>query len=128
MIYADTDFFLALLKEDDWLGKEAKRLLKQHGGEIWTSPAALAELLILADRFSFDPEQLIIDVLNIADLRHGEPRVFHTAASYMKYDRVGPFDPLHAAFCGNSKIISSDKAFDRLGLERIPLEGGRQAA
>ena len=40
MIYADTDFFLALLKPDDWLKEAAMRLCKQHRGELSTREMA----------------------------------------------------------------------------------------
>jgi hypothetical protein len=40
LIYADTDFFLALLKESDWLKGSAERLLQQYSRRICISPAA----------------------------------------------------------------------------------------
>ena len=48
MVYADTDFFLALMKESDWLQEAAKRILEEYSDEIWTSPVTLIELLLLA--------------------------------------------------------------------------------
>ena len=124
MIYADADFFLALLKKSDWLKKPAKRLLDRYRGSIWTSPATLIELLLVAAEYQLDPEQLLVDVLQLAELRGGDVGVFLRAAGYVKEQGVNVFDSLHAAWCGpGSKIISSDKVFDRLGLERIALEG-----
>lgn len=122
MIYADTDFFLALLKPKDWLQRAAQGVLQENKGHIRTSPATLIELLLLASEFRLDPERLLLNTLEIAELRDGDPRVFLLAAHYMKEKGVGVFDSLHAAFCGVSEIISSDKVFDRLGLKRIPLE------
>ncbi len=52
MIYADTDFFLALLKPKDWLKQGAERLLVEHKGELVTSPVTLTELLLLGVRRS----------------------------------------------------------------------------
>lgn len=34
MTYADTDFFLALLKPTDWLKKNARRILVEEKGEF----------------------------------------------------------------------------------------------
>ncbi len=121
MIYADTDFFVALLKKSDWLKSGALKLFEKHHGSIWTSPATLIELLLIAAEFDLDPEELLVDVLKIADLRHGEPNVFLVAAGFIKNQGATVFDSVHAAYCGSSKIISSDRVFDRLGLDRIPL-------
>ena len=63
MIYADTDFFLALLKDSDWLKQGAQHLAEQYKGKIWTSPPTLIELLLLAAEYHLDPERLLIDAL-----------------------------------------------------------------
>ena len=122
MIYADTDFFLALMKESDWLKESAKRLLDEYSGEIWTSPVTLIELLLLAAEFNLNPERLLVDVLEIVALRGGEAAIYLKAAHFMKEHDSRVFDSLHASFCGEGgRIISSDKVFDRLGLDRIDL-------
>ena len=127
MIYADTDFFLALIKESDWLKKPAEALLKKHTGEIWTSPITLIELLLLAKVKDLDPIDVLIDALAIAQLRGGESQLYLLSTHYIKKENVGAFDSLHAASWGRDcKILSSDKVIDRLGLNRIPL--GKQAA
>lgn len=130
MVYADTDFFVALLKKRDWLKPEAKRLVRRYAGRIWTSPATLIELLLLSSELNIDPRRLVVDALQIAELRGGDFHPILIAAHYVKESDVNVFDALHAAFCGTDPIISSDKVFDRLGLERIPLEpgDGRRAA
>jgi predicted nucleic acid-binding protein len=123
LTYADTDFFVALAKESDWLKASAERLLREHLGRIWTSPATLIELLLLSAELRLDPETVIADVLKIARLRSGDAAVFLRAAKYIKEDNVRVFDALHAATCGaDCPIISSDRVFDRLGMKRIPLE------
>ena len=123
MTYADTDFFLALLKDSDWLQSGAKRLYSEHQGRLWTSPATLIELLLLAKEYGLDPERLLVDAVEIAELRGGDLNMFLTAAGLVSGKRVGVFDALHAASCGpDEDIISSDKVFDRLGMRRIPLE------
>ena len=66
-------------------------------------------------------------MLEIAELRDGDANVFFVAAGFMKEHGVGVFDSLHAAHCGDGKIISSDRVFDRLGIKRIRLEEKRAA-
>ena len=122
MTYADTDFFLALMKESDWLKDSAKRLIEEHKGKLWTSPATLIELLLVAAEFDLDPERLLVDVLELVELKGGDPSVYLKAAYLIKSHGSRVFDSLHAAFCGkDDKIISSDKIFDKLGLDRIDL-------
>ena len=123
MIYADTDFFLALMKKPDWLKESAKTLYDQHRERLWTSPATMIELLLVAAEYGLDPERLLVDAMEIAELREGDAGVFLRAANFVKEKGVNVFDSLHAAFCGHGgTILSSDKVFDRLGLTRIRLE------
>lgn len=121
-MYADTDFFLALLKKDDWLKNKAEGIYHKHKEDIWTSPAAIIELLLLVERYSLDPEELLVDALQLAKLKGSDPNVFLLAAHYMKELNLNVFDALHVAFCGKDKIISSDKKYDKIGLERVKLE------
>ena len=123
MIYVDTDFFLALLKEGDRLQGGARRLFRRYRWNLWTSPATLMELLMLAGRYNLDPEKLITAALDMVELGGGEAKVYYLGARYMKKHQMTAFDALHAAFCGKDcKIISSDKVFDKLGMERLKLE------
>jgi len=59
LIYADTDFFLALMRESDWLNEPAESLLRQYAGRIRISRAVLIEFLLLARREDADPERLL---------------------------------------------------------------------
>jgi len=123
LIYADTDFFLALLKESDWLKEPAERLLRQYAGRISVSPAVLIEIMLLARRDKVDPEQMVEDILSLATLKGGNPVVFLEAVKHMKEHNAGALDSLHAAFCEpGDELISSDRVFDRLGMKRIRLE------
>lgn len=120
MIYADTDFFLALMKKSDWLKEPAESLLRQYTGRIRISPAVLIELLLLARRGGADPERLLQDVLRIAPLAAGDAAVFLKAARLMREHQANAMDSLHAASCGpDDRIISSDRVFDRMGVKRI---------
>ena len=51
MPYADTDFFLALVKDKDWLKARAGDLLAAYSDQLWTSLFTLIEILLVADRY-----------------------------------------------------------------------------
>ena len=118
MVYADTDFFLALLKPNDWLKDNAKRIYERYRGDITTSETTFIELLLLARRFNLDPVRITAAVMAITGI---EDDLYLRAAYYMKEHNLNPFDAFQAAHCGGT-IISSDKAFDRVGIKRIKLE------
>ncbi|MBI4451768.1 PIN domain-containing protein [Candidatus Woesearchaeota archaeon] len=120
-MYADTDFFLALLKDDDWLKQRALRLLNHYRNELVTSVATVVELLLLCKRMDMDPEELLACVYELARIDGITEEQALRAAHYMKEYRFTALDALHASFCGGA-IISSDHAYDRIGLTRIRLE------
>ena len=116
MTYADTDFFLALLKPTDWLKENARRILEEEKGRIYTSEATYIELMLLAKRYGLDPVRIAIDVMAICNEKNGE----YQAAAELISQEVGVFDSFHAVH-SNGKIISSDKIYKKLGLEQIAL-------
>ena len=123
MTYADTDFFLALMKQEDWLKAKARKRLKEFKGRLWTSAAAVIEIMLLAEAYQLEADRIVLDVTEIAEVRGVEVRLLQSAACYMVEDGLRTFDALHAAFCQGDEILSSDKVFERVGLKRIPLEG-----
>ena len=65
MIYADTDFFLALLKPRDWLKNRAREILEEYRGRITTSEVTFIELMLLAKRYNLDPVRVTASVMAI---------------------------------------------------------------
>jgi len=120
MIYADVDFFVALAKDDDWLGQRAADVLAEHAGAIVTSRAALLELLVISHRFEFDRLEALAHALEIASIPEDADVLFQ-AADYMDAHRLTAFDAYHAAYADDG-IISSDTVYESVGLDRIPLE------
>jgi hypothetical protein len=121
-MYADLDFWLALLKDDDWLGDRAESLLSDHDGTLNVSLATFLELFLIEERFSFDRERAVTAILELAAYE-GDPDVMYQASEYIE-DGLNTFDAFHAALSGGS-IISSDQAYDKCsGLTRIQLEPG----
>ncbi len=124
ILYADTDFFLALLKEKDWLKENAEKIYKKHKNEMWTSGLTLKELILIAYREHKDPTLIVEKASNLMEIR--EPKIgiegYLSACYLMKKYNVTPFDALHAVYCANDTIVSSDKKYDEMGLKRIKIE------
>ena len=121
MIYADTDFFITLVKDDDWLQERAATIASKHAGEIYTSRATLLELLMISDRFEFDRMEALSYALEIASLPEDETVLFQ-AADYMAEHGLTAFDAYHVAYADHDPIVSSDTAFDDVTDSRIAIE------
>jgi len=119
-MYADLDFWLALLKNDDWLNDRAERLLEKYEGELEVSLATFIELFLVEERFAFDRERAVTAILELATYS-GDPDVVYQASEHID-EGLNAFDAFHAALSGGS-IVSSDGAYDDLGgVERVRLE------
>jgi len=119
-MYADLDFWLALLKNDDWLNDRAERLLEQHEGELEVSLATFIELFLVEERFAFDRQRAVTAIFELATYS-GDPDVVYQASEHID-EGLNTFDAFHAALSGG-RIISSDGAYDDLGgVERVRLE------
>ena len=121
MVYADTDFFLALLKDSDWLKSSAEETLEKYRGKITTSVVTFVELAFIVREVHLDLEKLFTGALEIASCKDEDDVLL--AAHYLKNPKVTVADAFHAAASGTEPIISSDSVFDQLGLKRIKLEG-----
>jgi len=121
MIYADTDFFIALVKDDDWLQERAATIAKENQGEIYTSRATVLELLMISDRDEFDRMEALSYVLEIATIPEDETVLFQ-AADYMEQYGLTAFDAYHVAYADSDPIISSDNALDAITDDRISIE------
>ncbi|MES3516309.1 MAG: type II toxin-antitoxin system VapC family toxin [Natronomonas sp.] len=119
-MYADLDFWLALLKDDDWLGDRAESLLEEYEADLEVSLATFIELFLVEERFAFDRERAVTAILELATYE-GDPNVVYQASENID-EGLNTFDAFHAALSGGS-IISSDRAYDeRTGTSRIRLE------
>lgn len=118
-MYADTDFWVALLKGDDWLTERAEELYDEYGDDLEVSLTTFVELFLIEEQFSFDRERAAISILEMTDADIDDEVVFQ-ASEYID-DGLNVFDAFHAALAGEA-ILSSDKAFDNIGIERVQLE------
>ncbi|WP_435552043.1 type II toxin-antitoxin system VapC family toxin [Natrinema sp. CGMCC1.2065] len=121
MIYADIDFFIALVKDDDWLQDRAAEIALENDGEIYTSRATLLELLVISDRFEFDRMEALTSALEIATIPEDEDVLFQ-AADYMEEDGLTAFDAYHVAYAEADPIVSSDESIDDVTDDRIAIE------
>lgn len=118
-MYADTDFWIALLKDDDWLADRAASVLDAHEGELTVSLATFLELFLIEERYSFDREQAITSILELATY-DGPEDALYQASAYVD-DGLNAFDAFHAALADGT-IVSSDQAFDEIDVDRVALE------
>lgn len=118
MVYADTDFWVALMKQDDWLKEKAEALMEEYS-ELEISLTTVIELSLILKRYEVDRRSAIAEVLEISDSEVSR-RVVFQALEYID-DGLNTFDSFHAAHAGD-KIISSDKEFEKIEIDRIKLE------
>jgi predicted nucleic acid-binding protein len=131
-VYVETDFLIALIKEDDWLQNAALRALEEHD-DIHTSILAYAEVLVLFyDReqaaFDIDAPRAITNLLELVPLRpEAHEEAVLAAATYLDEFSMTPFDALHAgmATVEGGGVLSSEQDYDEAGLDRTPLDSYR---
>jgi hypothetical protein len=121
-MYAETDFLLALIKDEDWLGEAAATVYRDHQDELWTSQFTLIELLMIAYREERDTERVITNAAALLDVR-GDVDTVVTAATYVEDHGFTPFDALHLVESDGDTIVSSDETYEsfapRLDLKTV---------
>lgn len=119
-MYAETDFLLALIKDEDWLGETAEQVYREHEATLWTAQFTLLELLLVAYREDLDTERVIANAAALVEVR-GDVETILAAAGYVEDHGFTPFDALHLVESDGDTIVSSDKAYEgftsRLALE-----------
>ncbi|EMA06323.1 type II toxin-antitoxin system VapC family toxin [Haloferax denitrificans] len=121
-MYAETDFLLALIKDEDWLGDAAEAVYRNHRDELWTSQFTLIELLMVAYREERDTERVVANVAALLEVR-GDVDTVLTAATYVEDHGFTPFDALHLVESDGDTIVSSDETYEsfapRLDLKAV---------
>jgi hypothetical protein len=110
-MYAETDFLLALIKDDDWLGEAAETVYREHQDDLWTSQFTLIELLLVAYREERDVERVVANAASLLEVR-GDVDTVATAATYVADHGFTPFDALHLVESDGDTIVSSDETYD----------------
>ena len=121
-MYAETDFLLALVKDEDWLGDAAETVYRDHRDELWTSQFTFIELLLVAYREDRDTERVVTNAANLVEVR-GDVDTVVAAATYIEDHGFTPFDALHLVESDGDTIVSSDEAYEsvapRLNLKTV---------
>lgn len=115
-MYADLDFWLALLAEED---AETAAIVEEFGDELAVSPVTVVQLFLLAEEYDLDLERAITAILSIADYP-GEIDVLYRAAAYHD-EGLDAFQAFTAAY-GDTRVVSGDDAYDDVAVQRLWLE------
>lgn len=120
--YVETDFLIALAKDDDWLQERAEEVLDER--KVITSPFSYLELLIVRERHEYDYVRLFANMLDLVPVGSDEEQQIVLKAANYYDDGMTPFDSFHAATAENRglSILSSDKAYEDVDPERMALE------
>ena len=110
-MYAETDFLLALIKDEDWLGDAAETVYRDHRDDLWTAQFTLIELLLVAYREDRDTERVVTNAANLVEVR-GDVDTVVAAATHVEDHGFTPFDALHLVGSDGDTIVSSDEAFE----------------
>jgi hypothetical protein len=110
-MYAETDFLLALVKDEDWLGDAAETVYHDHRDELWTSQFTLIELLLVAYRENRDAERVVTNTAKLVEVR-GDVDTVVAAATYVEDHGFTPFDALHLVESDGDTIVSSDGSYE----------------
>ncbi|WP_256288225.1 PIN domain-containing protein [Halobellus inordinatus] len=121
-VFVETDFLLAVAKDDDWLQERAEAVLAEQ--DVVTSPFAYLAILLVFDREEYDYVRLFANLLEVVPVSGDEERQIVLKAVGYYEDGMTPFDAFHAATAETRAlpILSSDKAYQEVDPERIPLE------
>jgi hypothetical protein len=110
-MYVETDFLLALIKEEDWLGERAQAVYRDHRDELWTSQFTLVELLMVAYRENRNTERVVTNASKLLEVR-GDVDTVVAAATYVEDHGFTPFDALHLVESDGDTILSSDATYE----------------
>lgn len=119
-LYVETDFLLALIKENDWLSGRAEAIFEAKRDELWTTRDTLLELMMVAYRESWNVERVVANANALLTVT-GDTESILAAATHVQENDFTPFDALHLVHSSSAPIVSSDATYDDFS-ERIPLE------
>lgn len=106
------------MNSNDSLHSEALKVYNKHKNNLDTSLLTIAELLVGCEKKGLDPEIVISSLFQIASVSGITLEQGLRAAHYIKKKHLSAIDALHASL-SNFEIISSDKDFDKVDVDRI---------
>lgn len=128
-MYVETDFLTALVKDEDWLREPALQAIEDRE-DVHTSILAYAEVLVLfydreQSEYEIDAPRAITNLLELVPIQPEEHEdAVLAAAAFLDDYGMKPFDALHAGLVatGSGTVLSSEQAYETVGLDRLPLE------
>lgn len=121
-MYVETDFLLALIKDEDWLSGKAEHIYRENKQDLWTSEYTLVELMLVAYREDRNVLRIVAETIELLEIKGDSDRI-ESAAIYVQEEGLTPFDAIHLASSKGEKIVSSDKTYDQF-TERLAMEQG----
>lgn len=119
--YADSDFFLGLMKDSDWLKRKARELYDKYKNEIYITPFTVAEIIIVCKREGISIKETLFQISRIAKLDSVSWDLFFETCDYIEKGAT-VFDSLLMGFCGKgNQIISSDNIYKKFNFDVIDL-------
>ena len=130
-MYVETDFLVALVKDDDWLREPVLSALDERE-DLHTSILSYAELLVLfydrdAAEYEIDIPRATTNLIELVPVVPSEHEdAILAAAAFIDEHGLTPFDALQAGIvtAGNERVLSSELDYDTVGLDRVPLSDG----
>ncbi|MEK6908438.1 MAG: PIN domain-containing protein [Nanoarchaeota archaeon] len=120
--YADTDFFLALMKDFDWLKANAKKIYEFNKDNIFVTSFTIVEIMIVCKRENISIKDTLIQISRISKLESLSWDIFFKACSFIEKGAT-IFDSLLMASCNSEdQIIGSDNIYQKFGFNVIDLK------
>lgn len=119
-MYADTDFLVALMKDDDWLTDAAEKVYRENADRIWTSRYGLLELLLVSYRQNWNCTEVLSNVEELIEVKNGKDQIMKASVMVEK-EGMTPMDAIHLVSSGEDKIVSSDQDYDK-HTERLKID------
>ncbi|MXR40503.1 PIN domain-containing protein [Halobaculum sp. WSA2] len=127
-MYVESDFLFALAKPSDWLKADAEAALDEY--DVHTSIATYVEFLVYFydekdAEYTLPVTQVIPNLLELIPVQPDEHEdALLAATAFIDEEELTPFDAVHAgiAHVEGESVLSTDRAYDSVGVERIPLD------
>jgi len=133
-MYVESEFLFALAKPSDWLKADAEAALAEY--DVHTSLMTYTEFLV----YFYDPEEaeymlpvtaLIPNLLELVPVHsEADEQALLTATAFIDEYGLTPTDAVHAgiAQARGEPVLSTDTAYDAVGIDRVPLDEVDDAA
>ena len=110
-MYVETDFLLALLKDEDQLKESAKEVYENNKDNLWTRDYTLIELMLVSYREDRNVLKTLVGACKLIEIK-GDEALMKKAASYVTENDFTPLDAVHLASSGEDKILSSEEEYE----------------